>query len=70
MKNTDKNTEIPQSLKTAVSGSLYPTYEQILEMAEDFNKDINESIETKRATNYAFVEGMYKMLEIWEQSKQ
>jgi hypothetical protein len=54
----------------AVSGSLYPTDEQILEMVEDFTKGIWVSNTTKRATQFGFQEGMFKMLEIWKQSKQ
>lgn len=46
----------------------YPTDEQILEMVEDFTKDLNVSNTIKRATQFGFQEGMFKMLEIWKQS--
>ena len=60
--------ENPASCQNAVSGSLYPTDDQILEMVEDFTKDLNVSNTTKRATQFGFQEGLYKMVEIWKQS--
>lgn len=63
-----KEAEKPQLNIPAVSGSLYPTDEQILEMVEDFTKDLNVSNTTKKATQFGFQEGMFKMLEIWKQS--
>ena len=64
------NTQAKPLDKTTVSRSLYPTDDQILEMVEDFTKDLNVSNTTKRATQFGFQEGMFKMLEIWKQSKQ
>ena len=48
---------------TKAGGSLYPTDEQILEMVEDFTKDLNASNATKRAVQFGFQEGMFNMLE-------
>jgi hypothetical protein len=58
----------PQLNIGVVSGSLYPTDEQILEMVENFTKDLNVSNTTKRATQFGYQEGLYKMVEIWKQS--
>ena len=54
--------------QTSVSGLLYPTDKQILEMVENFTKDLNVSNATKRATRFGYQEGLYKMVEIWKQS--
>ena len=54
--------------QTSVSGLLYPTDKQILEMVENFTKDLNVSNATKRATQFGYQEGLYKMVEIWKQS--
>lgn len=66
------NYEVPERKKelsiSDVSGSLYPTDEQILEMVENFTKDMNVSNTTKKAIQFGFQEGMFQMLEIWKQS--
>ena len=54
--------------QTSVSGLLYPTDKQIMEMVENFTKDLNVSNATKRATQFGYQEGLYKMVEIWKQS--
>jgi len=66
-----KNLNIEETANSdlgAVSGSLYPTDEQILEMVENFTKDLNVSNTTKKATQFGYQEGLYKMVEIWKQS--
>jgi len=50
------------------SGSLYPTDDEILKMVEDFTKDLNVSNATKRATEFGYQEGIYKMIDIWKRS--
>jgi hypothetical protein len=71
MKLENENLNEPQKPQLnigAVRGSLYPTDEQILEMVENFTKDLNISNTTKRATEFGYQEGLYKMVEIWKQS--
>ena len=64
--------EVPERKKelsiSDVSGSLYPTDEQILERVENFTKDMNVSNTTKKSIQFGFQEGMFQMLEIWKQS--
>lgn len=67
-REVDKKEENKQCDIHVVSGSLYPTDEQILEMVENFTKDLNVSNATKRATQFGYQEGLYKMVEIWKQS--
>lgn len=50
------------------SNSLYPTDKQILEMVEEYTKDLNVSNVTKKAVQFGFQEGMFAMLEIWKLS--
>ena len=68
MEQSNEKPQNPQLNISDVSGSLYPTDEQILEMVEDFTKYFNVSNTVKRATQFGFQEGMFKMLEIWKQS--
>lgn len=68
MKQSNEKPQTPQLNISDVSGSLYPTDEQILEMVEDFTKDMNVSNTTKKSIQFGFQEGMFKMLEIWKQS--
>lgn len=49
-------------------GSSYPTDNQILQMVENFTKDLDVSRATKRATAFGYQEGLYKMVELWKQS--
>lgn len=46
----------------------YPTDDEIIKMVDDFTKDLNVSNTTKRATQFGYQEGLYKMIEIWKQS--
>ena len=69
--NTDKTlseNETTPSCLGAVSGSLYPTDEEILKMVEDFTKDLNVINATKRGVEFGYQEGIYKMIDIWKKS--
>jgi len=66
-KNKSQN---PQLNTDTVSGSLYPTDDEISKMVENFTIDLNVSNATKRATEFGYQEGIYKLLNIWKQSNK
>lgn len=54
--------------KPVLAVRCYPTDDEIIKMVDDFTKDLNVSNATKRATQFGYQEGLYKMIEIWKQS--
>lgn len=45
--------------------SLYPSEEDIDKLVEGFTKNLNVRGKTKKAIQFGYQEGLYKMLEVW-----
>lgn len=66
--NDELKNETDNGTKTVLAVRCYPTDDEIIKMVDDFAKDLNVSNATKRATQFGYQEGLYKMLEIWKKS--